>query len=142
MRLSAALLLILLTACGKDSSGPSTPNVTGNWIYNTSNLSGGGLSCSSFGTAMMLTQQGTTFSGSYSGGTLSCVGVGSSNIGTGTVVSGILAGANGIAFDMDTQDWRNTGTITGTSMSGTVRVKVNDGTTDQVLNGSFAASRP
>jgi hypothetical protein len=144
--ISAFLALIGLAACGKDSSDPSQsapPNIAGNWTYTTSNLTGSGLTCSSSGTTMTITQQDATFTGTYSGGMLTCSAVGGSAsqpITGGTVVNGSLSSTT-VAFDMDTPDWHNSGTISGTMMSGTTRIVATSGTTTFTLNGSFTASR-
>ena len=137
-----AAATVILAACGGDSSGPGV-NVTGNWLYSVSNLSNGSLTCSSSGTTLSVSQTGTTFSGSYSGGTLTCTtpsGTSSVAIGSGTVVSGSVSGSS-VSFDLDTSDWRNTGTITGGSMSGTVTVHLTINATDYILTGNFGAAR-
>lgn len=137
-----ALATVGLAACGKDSTGPNI-NLTGNWSYSTSNITDGSVSCSSSGTTLSVTQQGNTFSGTYSGGTLTCQtsgGSGSNTVGTGIVATGSIAG-NGVTFDLDTSDWRNTGTLSGNSMSGTVLVRLVIGGTTYFLSGNWAAAK-
>ena len=142
-RMLIVAAVLILAGCGKDSSGPSIPNLAGNWTYNTSNLTGAGLSCLSTGTTMVLTHSSSTaFTGTYSDGTLTCTSGGTPEsfaIGNGTIVSGTV-GQTAVAFDMDTQDWHNTGNVSGRSMSGTVHVVFSDGVTTFVLNGNFSAS--
>ena len=141
-----ALTALLAAACGGDSSGPGSNNavpLTGSWSYSTSNLSAIGVTCNSSGTILTVTQVGSTFSGTYSGGTLSCTsssGTVSGAVGSGVVVSGSLVG-NAVSFDLDTSDWRNTGSVTGNSMSGTVTVRVVVSGTLYTLTGAFGAAR-
>ena len=69
-------------------------------------------------------------------------GPGSSSalIGSGTVVSGTLSG-NSVTFNLDTSDWHNSGTISGSSMSGSVTVQLNVSGTIYFLSGTFGAAR-
>ncbi len=141
-RLLIPAVVLVLVACGGDSSGPGT-NLTGSWLYSVSNLTTGGLTCASSGTTLSITQTGNTFSGSYSGGTLTCTtasGTTSVLIGTGTVVSGSLSG-NTVSFNLDTSDWHNVGTLSGGSMSGTVTVLLTLNGTNYTLTGHFGAAR-
>lgn len=136
------LLLAFAIACGGDGTGPGI-NLTGNWLYSTSNVSGSGLSCSSSGTTLSITQQGSTFSGTYSGGTITCNIGGvteSAPIGVGSVVSGSLAGT-AVTFDLDTSDWRNSGTVSGNSMSGSLIVRLVIDNVAYTLTGNWGASR-
>lgn len=138
----APLLLAFAVACGGDSSGPNI-NLTGSWLYSTSNLSGSGLSCSSGGTTLAITHQGASFSGTYNGGTITCTGGGvtqSAGIGVGSIVSGALTG-NSVTFDLDTSDWRNTGSVTGNSMSGSLTVRLVVDNVTHTLTGNWGASR-
>ena len=76
-RILLLLLIPVFLACGDDGgdiAGPSIPSVAGSWTYDASSLSGSGISCSVFGTSLVLTQSGGTFTGSYSGGTISWAG--------------------------------------------------------------------
>src|SRR2546427_2424787 len=97
MAVSAVLTAALVAACGKDATSPTAPNVpsvpsvAGQWSYSTTNISAGGITCSSSGTILTITQQGTSFSGSYGGGTLTCSSSGGSPslpIGAGVVLNG------------------------------------------------------
>ena len=148
MAVSAALAAILVAACGKDAASPTAPNVpsvpsvAGQWSYSTTNISAGGITCSSSGTTLTITQQGTSFSGSYGGGTLTCSSSGGSQslpIGTGIVLNGSVTGS-AVAFDLDTSDWHNGGTINGNSMSGTATIRVVVGGVLYTLTGTWGAS--
>lgn len=136
---------LALAACG-DSTGPSSANVAGTWTASLSNMSGSGISCSSTSpTTISLSQQGTTFSGSYTGGEMTCTGPGgtfSDFIGSGTVLNGTLNG-NSVSMDLDTPDFHLTGTVSGTSMSGTARWVIDFGQPTGVvtLDGNWGAAR-
>jgi hypothetical protein len=141
-RTFALLAVALLVSVGcSDSSGPKNADVSGSWTYNATNLQGGGLSCNASGTSMTFTQLGATFSGTYSGGSISCTGAGGSAtlpVGTGVVAGGTVSGSS-VVFNFDTQDWANTGTLSGATIAGTVVIRVVSGTTSVVLTGSFSA---
>ena len=150
-RILLLLLIPVFLACGDDggdTTGPSIPSVAGSWTYNASNLSGGGISisCSVSGTSLVLTQSGGTFTGSYSGGTISCsgeTGTPSVPVGSGTVANGSVTSAGAVSFDFDTQDWQNTGTLSGNSISGTATVRIDLGSPTGVVtvSGNFSAAR-
>jgi hypothetical protein len=137
--------VLALAACGgSDSTGPSDANVAGAWTLSASNMSGQGVSCTLSGSNLSITQSGTTFSGSYGPGTLTCV-AGTQSVGStvqGTVVNGTVDG-NAVAFDLDTQDFHHTGSVSGSSMSGTARWTFDFGGSIGVvvLNGNWAAAR-
>jgi hypothetical protein len=144
MRWTALVLAAALVACGGDSTGPKTPSVEGSWHYAMTNLTGGGFSCNSSGTTLTFTQDGTTFSGSYAGGTITCfdgTDTYSGDFGSGAVVTGTLSGQT-VAYDFDTSDWHNSGTVEGTSMNGTVTMRISDpsGSTT-ILHGTWAAAK-
>lgn len=135
-----------ILACGGDNgTGPVTPDLTGSWTYGVTDLSGSGVSCTVVGTVLNIGQSGSTFSGSYSGGTVTCTGPGgtaSADINGGVVVNGTVNARGGVSFELDTSDWRSTGTVTGTSMSGTVTARLNVGSGGLVLlSGSWSSSR-
>jgi hypothetical protein len=143
--MAAVLLVAGLAGCGgSDATGPSNASVGGAWILNVSNLSGQGVSCSLAAAPMTLVQTGTTFSGSYGPGTITCVSGGQSVGGEieGIVASGTIDG-NAVAFDLDTQDFHLTGSVSGNSMSGTARWTLDLGgsTGVVVLNGNWSAVR-
>jgi hypothetical protein len=140
---AASVAVLAIVSCGGgDVSGPTNANIAGSWTYTMTNLAGGGLTCFSSGTTMTFSQSGATFTGTYSGGTLSCSAPGfgpvSQTIGNGTIATGTV-NINSVSFDLDTSDWRNTGTVSGNSISGTVVVRFTSGSTSVILNGSFAA---
>ncbi len=141
---AVAALAAFGTSCGDDDpSGPKIPNVAGSWIYEATDLTASGVTCNFTNVPMTLAQDGTTFSGAYAGGLLACTGPGGSfseQVAGGAIVSGTISG-NTVRFDLDTSDWRNTGTISGDTMSGTVAVRVDDGTTTVTLAGVFSAAR-
>ncbi|MEN8376962.1 MAG: hypothetical protein ABFS34_16160, partial [Gemmatimonadota bacterium] len=143
-RLAVLVLMAAAAAgCGDDPTGPSTPNVAGAWSYAATNVTAATVTCSFTNVSLSLTQSGTTFSGTYSGGLLSCSAPGASfsePIGGGPVASGTINGTS-VTFDMDSSDWRNTGTISGNSMSGTVNVRVVVEGVPIVLTGNFSAAR-
>ena len=140
----ASALAALAAGCGGgDSTGPKT-NLSGNWIYSASNLSAGGsLTCNVSGVGVSITQSGSTFSGSYNGGTISCTdpsGTYGGAIGSGTVVNGALSG-NSVSFDLDTSDWHDTGSVNGSSMSGTVVIHLVVNGSAVIVSGSWGAAR-
>jgi hypothetical protein len=148
----SAILRVLLVclfagfveACGNDSTGPSQASVGGPWTLSASNMSGEGVSCNLLNTPLSLTQSGTTFTGTYGPGTLSCQAGGSPvSVNThGSIVNGTVNG-NSIQFDLDTQDFHHTGTVNGSSMSGTARWTFDLGGTIGVvtLNGNWSAAK-
>jgi hypothetical protein len=135
---------VFLGACGGDSTGPSQANVAGSWTFSASNVSGQGLSCSTSPTPMTINQSGTTFTGTYGPGTLTCVAgtqSGSTPV-QGTIVNGTISG-NSVQFDLDTQDAHATGAVNGNSMSGTLRWVIDLGGSVGVvtLNGNWSAAK-
>ncbi len=148
-RMLLLLLIPVFLACGDDGGdimGPSIPSVAGPWAYDASSLNGSGLSCNVSGTSLVFTQSGGTLTGSHSGGTISCAGptgTVSLPVGSGTIVNGSVTSAGAVSFDLDTQDWRNTGTLSGNSISGTATVRIDLGSPTGVvtLSGNFSAAR-
>jgi hypothetical protein len=139
--------LLCLAACGgDDGTGPSPANVSGTWSGSVSNMNGSGVSCSSTQpTQFTLNQSGTSFSGSYAGGELTCSGpsgTGSAPIGSGSVINGAVSGSN-VTFDLDTPDSHFAGSVTGNSMSGTAQWRIDFGAPIGLvtLNGSWGAAR-
>lgn len=140
MRRSILAVLVFLAACGSDSSGPSNDvvNVAGSWTGNWANLQGSGLSCNVSGVQMVVNQSGSTFTGTYSNGQITCNGT--SGGGTaGTIVNGTISG-NTVAFDLDNQAAHQTGTISGNSMSGTAIWTLSVSGTTYTINGTWSAS--
>jgi hypothetical protein len=145
MRMFLALALVLIGACGDDGTGPGATNLTGTWSASVSNMTGTGVSCSSTSpTQLTLTQTGVTFSGSYDGGAVSCSTPGgtlSSPLGSGLVTNGLVNG-NSVSFDLDTPEQHQTGTVSGTSMSGVAQWQVDyAGLGTVTLNGEWEATR-
>ncbi|HZJ00239.1 MAG TPA: hypothetical protein VFD22_06220 [Gemmatimonadaceae bacterium] len=140
----AAALSVL--ACSGDVSGPAEKNVSGLWTYSATNMvDGHGLSCNVLGATLSLTQTGASFSGTYSGGRMSCYGDGGfsyepSTSLEGTVVSGTVSGST-VNFSFDTPDYFNTGTLNGRSLSGTATMSVVSGSSRITMTGVFAAAR-
>ncbi|MGH7497722.1 MAG: hypothetical protein ACREL3_02600 [Gemmatimonadales bacterium] len=140
-----ALLALVLTGCGGgDATGPSNASVAGTWTMSLSNLSGSGVSCNLSATPVTIAQSGTTFSGTYGPGTLSCFAGSQSNSVQiqGTIVNGTVDG-NAVVFDLDTQDFHQTGSVAGNSMSGTARWTIDLGGSSGivVLNGNWSAAK-
>jgi hypothetical protein len=136
-------LLLVLGCGGDDSTGPSA-SVAGTWTASMTNMSGSGVSCSSTSpTTLTITQSNATFSGSYSGGELTCSGPGgtvSEFVGSGTILNGTLNG-NDVSMDLNTPDFHLDGTVSGNSMSGIARWEVDVGAQTVVLNGNWGAAR-
>jgi hypothetical protein len=131
----------LLTACS--STGPKI-DVTGNWSYTASNLTGGGVTCNESGAALILAQTGSTFTGSYAGLMLTCTGPGGSGtIGPaiGQIVAGIVDGGS-ITFEIGNSGWTNTGSVRGRSMSGNATYVVNLGSQGNLtMTGTWTAAK-
>jgi hypothetical protein len=119
-----ALAAVALCACGgDDTTGPTgSINVGGTWNVSLTNLSGGGASCSSTEpTRLTIRQTASTFTGTYSGGILNCLTPTesfSTAVGSGTVINGEVSG-NNVSFDLDSPQFHQEGTVTGSSMAGT-----------------------
>lgn len=124
MRLGIAGLTLLLAACaGGDSTGPRDANVSGTWIYNASNIVGGGLSCNASAMSVTFVQTGTTFSGTHTSGNLNCGAAGGGTFAGGTVAGGSVSG-NNVSFNLDTQDWSHSGVLSGTTITGTTTTRL------------------
>jgi autotransporter translocation and assembly factor TamB len=146
MRAVFVLVLLSVASCGGDGPtavDPSTLN--GTWSASFTNLSGVGISCHSSSVTTTITTSGNTFTGTYGSGTMTCAAGGQSQSGqfpSGAVVNGTING-NAVAFDLDTPDQHQTGTVSGNSMSGTATWKYNFGAPYGVvtLTGSWSASK-
>ncbi len=138
MRRFLAVLLVL-AACGKDTTGPSIPNVAGAWTATWQNMSASGVTCQTGAIPVSINQTGATFSGAYGTGTLTCNGTSASFTG-GTIANGNIQG-NTVTFDLDTPDFHQSGTISGTAMSGTATWRIDVSGTPYVLNGTWGAGR-
>lgn len=147
MRRCLIIALCGVAACGGGSNTepPPAADVSGTWSAAVSNMTGGAISCSSTGaTQLTLTQTRNTFSGLYSGGALTCSGPrgnSSAPVLSGSVKNGAVDG-NNVSFDIDTPDSHFTGTVSGTSMSGTARWRIDFGPPNGVvtLDGNWEAA--
>ncbi len=127
---------------------PAPPTATGSWTYAATNLTGAisgvVVSCNFSNVPVTLSQAGTTFSGSTSGGSFICiVGTESTSgvFGDRIVVNGTISGQS-VAFDFDSADWHHAGILAGNSMSGTTTVALNLGQFGTVvLSGNWSATR-
>jgi hypothetical protein len=135
-------LTVLVAGCSNNSTGPKT-NVNGSWTYTASNLAGAGLSCDVTDALLVLTQVGSTFSGTYSDAILTCSD-GNRTVteppASGTIVSGQINGSS-VTFSIDDSAYANTGAISGNSMNGTAVLNVNFGSGVVTLAGTWAAAK-
>lgn len=137
-RLGTFFMLSLVLAGCSDSTGVNNVSITGRWSYSVSNLSGGGVVCTIAGETFQLTQLGNTFSGTATGGTLSCNGGAPSALASDVVANGTVSG-NNVTFDIGTSDFHNSGKQSGASITGTTTARLNPGTGPVVLTGNFTA---
>ena len=146
--LLATLIGVAAAACGgDDSTGPTgSLSVEGSWSATISNLTGGGASCSTTSPVQLnLRQTGTSFTGTYSSGVLTCVTPTesfSTPVGTGSVTNGQVDGTT-VTFDLGSPAFHNSGTLQGSSMSGTAEWTYDFGLPlEQVtLTGSWSATK-
>jgi hypothetical protein len=145
-RVHAALvttLMAVVAGCGGESTAPGA-NVSGQWSYEASNISGSGVTCNISGMTLTLNQSGSTFSGTANaGGTLSCsngVSTFTDPLGSDVVANGQISG-NSVQFDIGTSDIHNSGTLSGNSISGIVTLRVVSNGTTVILTGNFASVR-
>ena len=150
-RLFGALIIVAFAACSGDSmtgpGGNGPPSVAGDWTYAATNmvgnLSGFSIVCSFSNVPMSITQSGSTFSGRTTGGDFVCSSAGITDggiFGDRIVVNGELSGGD-VEFDFDGPDWHHTGTITGSSMSGTAIAILEISSGSVVLRGNWSAAR-
>lgn len=128
----------LAVGCG-DSTAPDN-SVSGTWRLTHSGISSGGESCSIAGTTMVINQSGSVFSGTYSGGIVSCGGDVVGVLGNGVIVNGAISGST-IEFNIDNNTWHNEGTLTANGMSGTASLAFSVGSGTVQGSGSFEATR-
>ena len=144
MRPIVLLCAAMAVACGGDSASSPTPTVTGQWSYSATNVSGSGVTCNFTGVTLTLAQSGSTFTGTTTGGNVSCTAPGvaplNESLGGDVIANGQITG-NAVQFDIGGQDLHNVGTLSGNSMSGTVTISVPTGTTTVILTGNFSAAR-
>ena len=136
MRYFALAALLLLAACGSDSTGPAEPaQISGDWRF-TWTMSGSGFVCVSVGD-FAIQQSGSEFSGVQEGlGVLDCQGADPMQYGGETIVGGELDGDD-LSFRLGTISGPNSGTVTGSSMVGDATWTVQG----LVLAGDFTAVR-
>ena len=142
---SVVAACLLLAACGGDNTGPSNVNVTGTWSASLTNFSGSGASCNATGITLQLSQSGTSFAGTYAGGTFVCSGPGGSGQfagSSGIIINGTVSGS-AVSFNVDTPDSHFSGTVSGNSMSGqgTERIDFGAPTGVVTLSGSWGAAK-
>jgi hypothetical protein len=142
MRNLFVVLILGIVACGGDAK-PSDADVGGVWTATYTNMSGSGITCNSTNHPLTLVMTGSTFTGHYGPFTLHCTSGTESfdSQAQGTVVNG-STNLNSVAFDLDTQDFHQTGTVSGNSMSGTAQWNVDLGSNQNLtLNGSWSAAK-
>ncbi len=122
MRILLLALLGLVACGGDDTGGPSDTNVAGEWRATLSNMNGSGISCNSTSpTLLTISQSGSSFSGSFGDGEITCSGPGgqaAEQIELGTLLKGIID-ETGLSMDLGTPEFHLTGSVNGASMSGT-----------------------
>jgi len=141
MRKSTMFALLCMVGCGGgDNVGPST-DLAGTWSMSLSDMNSGDYSCyTNIPIQLTLSQTGTTFGGSQTGGQITCStpsGIIVDNLIPGPVVNGTLNGSN-LSFDFDGPAFHHIGSINGTSMSGTASWTYQSGPVT-TLNGSWSA---
>ena len=141
----AGVLASLAIGCGGDAgTGLGGTDIRGQWSYDVTNLSLGGVTCVEHGTTLTITNEsGGTFSGSYSGGTWVCSGAGgtdSSAIGTGTLINGVIK-QDTVRFYPDDNNWYSVGTLTGATMAGTANLRFPQSTTPVVVAANWSAAK-
>jgi hypothetical protein len=141
-----ALTAMVLVACGDNGPEPVPANVAGTWSASVSDLTGGGVRCSTT-TPIQVTfsQSQSTVTGSYSGGILTCTTPTqsfSTTLSSGSISSGELDGAN-ITFDLGSSDFHHIGTVDGTSMSGAAQWTYTFGqpTGEVTMEGTWTATK-
>ena len=90
-----------------------------------------------------MTQTGSTFSGTTTGGTLSCNFAGTTDtesLGNGSIANGQVSGKS-VQFDIGSSELHHAGTRDGNSVTGTLTATLDDGTTTVVLTGGFSLVR-
>ena len=149
--LTVAAIMFVIVGCGSDSTTePQNAQVGGLWSYNTGQLSGGlaglGVRCFITNVDLSLNQTGATFTGNANGGHIRCTVAGvtvmDGPLGNQVVVNGTVSG-NNLSFDIETPAWHHIGSVSGNSMSGTVRFTIDlGGTTGSVdLTCNWSAIR-
>lgn len=105
--------MLALGACGSDTTGPTTQDITGTWLVTaTLNNSTLGLTCNEQGTAT-LTQSGGNVAGSLTNSVATCTGPGGSGSASldGPIAGGQVSGSTATFAN---GECTYTGTISGT----------------------------
>lgn len=152
-RWSALVSFALLTAC---QGSEDLPDLRGLWSYTAEDMVGDGFTCEVSGTTLDIDDFGrltdplgggfiAEFTGTFSGGTLTCVDGGGGTF-TSDVVDGAVDGTMdnfNVTFELESNSWSNDGVfdIGSQVMSGVVFRRVTiDGTLAQ-LTGDFTVVR-
>ena len=145
----AAWLAVAIAACGSggEATAPPPPppaDISGAWNLTFTNMTGGGLSCSTSAIAVTIVQSSATFTGSgQTSWTLSCVSGGTTQSSTdsaATITNGTING-NTVRFSLATSATNQIGTLTGNSIAGTASWTVNVGNGVATLAGNFSMTR-
>lgn len=135
------LSLFVLVACSDSSTDPEPPqgiDVSGTWSFSAPSISNGEDSCSFTDVTLELEQSGSTFTGSASGGTFECTREIFAENDLLEVTDGQVSEGT-VSFDFGTPNFQNTGTVSGSSMSGTTTIRFS--AENLVLTGPFTATR-
>lgn len=92
---------------------------------------------------MSVNQSGSMFTGSTTGGSVTCSAGGATSggtLGSRIIVNGEIAGTD-VDFDFDGPDWHHTGSISGNSMTGQATAIFELSSGSVVLRGSWSAAR-
>lgn len=142
-RLVLALVLGVL-GCSNDTFGLPTALVSGSWTMTLTNFTGSGLTCNASGITLQFAQAGTTFTGTYSGGTITCSspsGPLDTTVPPGQVANGGISGT-AVVFDLGTSDSHFVGGLNGGgSMSGDGTVSTTFNGTPVSLSGTWTATK-
>ena len=144
MILTIGALSLALTGC-ELPFGIGSAWVEGEWSYRATNLTGAGLACDIDGLGLVLDQEGSSFSGEATGGTIVCRGGADGLIHTisdAPITRGTVDGDR-VVFDVGTSDLKHEGRVDGRSMAGTVTWWLDRGEPfgRVILTGRFAAAR-
>lgn len=151
---AVALATFGLAACD-EPFGWGRAEVDGEWIYQAEGIRGAGVRCEATDLRLLIDQDGNNFSGSVSGGLLTClvtvIPEDTTRLPFDTTVYRSMSGVpitNGelsgeeIRFQIGAGGLRHDGEIVSRSMSGIVRLSGDLIDMDRIeLQGSFAASR-
>jgi hypothetical protein len=118
--LRRSLCLVFFCLACSDSTG-SASRVAGAWTYSATFFSSGNR-CDVSGIRLSLTASERTFTGSSTGGSISCIGGPPGGpLQNFTVAAGRVTG-DSVAFDLNPLEWRHQGRLLGDSIGGSVLV--------------------